>query len=109
MAACAWFLAWVSSRSGEKCSQKLVRQKGAVGAGKGAANVSRIVGVAGNDLGPGVLERLGLLRVRLPGDGADSESAVSVGQDRASQSPALRTGGPDDRNDLFLGHDDSPK
>ena len=83
--------------------------KGAVSAGKGAANARRIVGIAGNDVGPGVLESLSLLRFRLAGDGADSESAIPVGQDSASQSPALRTGGPDNGNDLFLGHDESPK
>jgi hypothetical protein len=78
-------------------------------AGKGAANAGRIVRVSGNDLGTGVLESLGLLRLRLPGDGADTESAVPVGKDRASQSPSLRTGGADNGNNLLLGHDDSPE
>ena len=45
----------------------------------------------------------------VPGDRADGEPAVPVGQDRANQPAALRAGGADDRDDLLLGHDDSPK
>jgi hypothetical protein len=63
-----------------------------------------VVEVGFHDLRAGRSERLSLVLVRVARDGAASESARGVRQDRAAESAALRAGRAEYGDDFFVGH-----
>src|SRR5581483_5251118 len=79
----------------------------AVGAVKGALQAFKVVHIGFHHFGPEPGQRLGLLRIGVPGERAGSVFAAAVGADGADQTAALRPSCACNRNDLFAGHNSS--
>jgi hypothetical protein len=77
--------------------------EGSVRAALGSeSEVDEVLPVARDDLGAQIGQRLGGLRIRIASDRSRGESRALIPGDRPDEAAALRSGRPDDGDDVLL-------